>query len=188
MDTIQNGVQLLTQSQNFLQDHKFYLPFQNEVLSAISLNKPFSKLSSFIQGVAVGYLGIPVYQEISVNMLIDNPIRANAVYEQYHKSHLVVTKADSLEEKILNFCQVRFIVDVIVLKLLMASEKWDHILSFCQQNGNSLLVFGTIVNDKYVHHLDIPRIDVFRFAPQFLVGTDAPKEIEIGEQFLKGSD
>jgi len=183
--TAQDGVQLLKHAQDFLLKSKFYLPFRNETFSVVALNRPLSKLDIFIQEVATGYLGLPIYQEISVNVLNDNPVKAAAVYEKYRDGYLVITGADSLEEKVLNFCQVCFVVDVVVIKLLLASQKWPEILEFCRQNKNQFLISGTIINDKYVHHLDIPKIDVFVCIPQFLDDTNAPLEMDAGKQLFK---
>jgi hypothetical protein len=181
---IENGSQLLEQAKQRLQKDMFFLPFKDEVVSAVALCRPFSGLDSFLKEVASGYLGFPVYQEVCINVM-DAPTKANKFFETYRGKHLVITKADSLEEKILNFSRVYYIADVTILKLLTASSKWEQLVDFCRHNRNHFLVFGTLVNDKYVHHGDIPALDIITLVPQFLDDTGEPQELEVGRQLLK---
>jgi len=182
---IQSGDQLLEQSRSQLCNNNFYIPFSDSILRAVSLGKPFCKLNGLIQEAAFGYLGSPVHQEVSINALIDHPAKLQDYYEHYRDGHLVITKADSLEEKILTFYQVCFVMDVSVATLVLASPQWDHLHEFCQQNNNHFLIFGTLINDKYLHHSTIPQIDIFTLVPQFLTDTNEPPEIDIGIQLLK---
>jgi hypothetical protein len=182
-DLIENGSQLLEQAKHLLQKDIFFLPFRDEVVSAVALCRPFSVLDSFIREVASGYLGFPVYQEVCINVM--DATKANKFYETYWGKHLVITRADSLEEKILNFSRVYYIVDVTIFKLLAASPKWEQLMDFCRHNRNHFLVFGTLINDKYVHHGDILAPDIATLVSQFLDDTGEPQELEIGKQLLK---
>ena len=181
---IESGPQLVGQAKNALRENMFFLPFKEEVVSAVALCRPFSILDTYLKEVASGYLNLPVYQEVCINVM-DDPSKASKFFKTYCNSHLVVTKADTLEEKIFNFSRVFYIVDVTVLKLLLASQKWEQLADFCRQNRNQFLVFGTVVNDKYVHHQDITEIDILTLVPQFLADTGEPPEIEVGQQLLK---
>lgn len=181
---IESGSQLLEQAKFFLQKDMFFLPFKDEVISAVTLCKPFSVLDAFITDVASGFLGLPVYQEVCINVM-DSTTKAQQFLGAYQNKHLVITQADSLEEKLLNFSRVYYIVDITILKLLMVSSKWDQLVEFCRQNRNQFLVFGTVVNDKYTHHGDIPPMDILTLVPQFLADNNEPLEIEAGKQRLK---
>lgn len=181
---IENGIQLLEQTKLSLQENMFFLPFRKEVISAVSLCKPFSRLDNFLKDVAAGFLGFPVCQEVGINA-IDDPVKAEKFYEAYRDQFLVITKADTLEEKVFNFSRVYYIVDVNIMKLLMASQRWDELADFCRQSRNHFLVFGTIVNDNYVSNKDIPELDMLTLVPQFLADTGEPPEIEVGKQLLK---
>jgi len=184
MAIIQNGIQLLNNAKLALQNNMFFLPFKEEIISAVSLCKPFSDLDDLLSEVAAGYLNFSIFQEICINVM-DDPVKANKFFETYQDKHLVITKADSLEEKIFNFSRVYYVIDVTILKLLMASQKWDQLIDFCRQNRNHFLVFGTIVNDKYIYHKDIPEMDILTLVPQFLTDTGGSPEIEIGKQLPK---
>lgn len=176
--------ELLSQIQAALATTKYYLPFNKDIVKAIFLGRPFSLLDNFIREVAGGYLNMPVHQEICVDMLVDVPAKIGEIITKYSKDHLVVTKHNTIEEKVLNFSHVYFVVDVALFKLLMASPKWQQIIEFTRDQRNHFLVFGTILNEQYIHHKDIPPMDFLTLVPQHFDDINASRELDVGVQLL----
>lgn len=179
-----NESELLTQIQAALVTAKYFLPFKKDVVTAIFLGRPFSLLDISLREVSTGYLNMPVYQEICVDTLVDVPAKIGEFITNYSNGHLVVTKHNTIEEKVLNFSHVYFVVDVALFKLLMASPKWQQIVEFARDQRNHFLVFGTIVNDRYVHHKDIPPMDIITLVPQYIDDINASQELDVGVQLL----
>jgi len=163
-----------------------FTPFRAGIITAVSLGKLYSELDTYIREIATGYLEMPVYQEISVDQ-IGNLDKAKKLYKYYADDYLVITKYSSIEEKVCGFSRVFYIVDVRLFKFLMASSQWESILEVTRQNRNHFLVFGTILDNKYIHHTDIPKLDVVTLVPQFLSDTEGAKELEVGIQQFRTS-
>lgn len=182
---IASGSELCETAKSALSHDFKFKPYKQDSSSAVYLGRHSGELSSLFREVASGYLDKSVYQELTFSSFADNPALAQKVHEDFYNDYLVITAADALEDKIFLFENTHFIIDVVTCKFLMLSERWLQILEYCLKHKNQFLVMGTVVNDRYIHHFDIPRLEGLILVPQFLSDTSEPPELEIGTQMLK---
>lgn len=182
---MQDELEFSTQVKDALADQPYYLPFKQPTpeIKAIALTNAYSELDSFLRETASGYLNTEVFQEIVVSDLADSD-KTQFLLENYQNKPLLVSRFDIVVDKILNFKGDVFVVDVIRFRALITCPIWQQIYDHCIKEKNSFLVLGTLLNfetyDRYIHHQDIPAIDIATLVPQHLADTGEAPEMNVG--------